>query len=107
MPISLSPDQLRLWMGAFVFLLGVISFVSGLFVLLARAMNRDLQRMAAHTARLAQKGLVEEASGLVGNTSALVVAITRLVQTAAGVGVFLIALGLGLMFVAYRFLLLL
>ncbi|HFC10513.1 MAG TPA: hypothetical protein ENJ54_11785 [Chloroflexi bacterium] len=105
MHTSLTPQDLRMWLGGLVFLLGMATFVMGVFVLVARAMNRDIQRVAAHTARLAQKGLVEDASGLVGNASALVSALTRLVQTTAGVGIFLIVLGLALMYFPYQYIL--
>ncbi len=100
---TLTPEQLRMWIGGLVFLLGMATFALGVFVLVARAMNRDLHRLAAHTARLAQKGIIEDASGLVGNASALVSALTRLVQTTAGVGIFLIVLGLALMYFPYQY----
>ncbi|NPA92416.1 MAG: hypothetical protein GXO56_01880 [Chloroflexi bacterium] len=102
---TLTPEEIRMWIGGLVFLLGIATFAIGIFVLVVRAMNKDIQRVAAHTARLAQKGIIEDASGLVGNASALVTALTRLVQTTAGVGASLIFLGLGLMYVAYQYIL--
>ena len=105
MHTAITPNDLRMWLGGLVFLLGMSTFALGVFVLVGRAMNRDIQRVAAHTARLAQKGIVEDASGLVGNASALVTALTRLVQTMAGVGIFLIILGLALMYFPYQYIL--
>lgn len=102
---TLTPEQLRMWIGVLVFLLGMGTFALGVFVLVSRAMSRDIHRVAAHTARLAQKGIVEDASGLVGNASALVTALTKLVQTTAGAAIFLIILGLSIMYFAYQYVL--
>ncbi len=102
---NLTTEELRIWLGILGILLGMATFAIGIFILVNRALSRDIQRLASHTARLAQKGIVEDASGLVGNASALVTALTRLVQTAAGIAATLIALGLGIMYYSYQYVL--
>lgn len=83
-----------------LFITGLISFAFGLFVLIARSGSRELKTLANQSTQLAQKGLAEEVSGLVGNASALLSATNELIKTTAGIGVFLTLLGVALMVVA-------
>ena len=97
--------NLILVMAVSLFAIGTILVGAGLFVLLARAMGSDVKVIAQQTARLAQKGIAEDVSGLVGNASSLVEALNQLVRTASGIGAFLIVTGL-LLFASTYFLLL-
>jgi hypothetical protein len=54
----------------------------------------DLRTIARQTTALAQKGLTEEISGLVGNATALIAAVNDLVKTTSGIGIFLILVGI-------------
>ncbi len=76
-----------------LFLLGTVTFVAGVLVLLTRSMGQDVREITTHTRKLAQKGLAQELSGLVGNASALLTATTQMVRTTAGLGVLLVTLG--------------
>jgi hypothetical protein len=93
----ISLRDVLLIMAASLFLLGITTFSLGVFVLVARAMGRDINAITTQAKKLALKGLAEDVAGLVGNTSALLSTLTQLVRTAAGIGVFLICLGLALM----------
>ena len=93
--INLSDTLLA--MAALLFFIGVLCLIIGIFVLLTRAMNKDMRTLSAHTARIAQKGIAEDLSGLVGNASTLMTALSQMVRTAAGVGIFLTTIGMGLM----------
>jgi len=104
---SLTPEQLRLWIGILVFLAGMATFAVGVFVLVTRALSADIHRIAARTAKLAQKGMVEDASGLVGNANALLVSLNKMVRTTTGTALFLIALGISMMVYSYQYILLL
>jgi len=73
--------------------MGVISLAAGIIVLVFRVSGNDVKTLANQTMRLAQKGIAEEVSGLVGNASALLDALNQLVKTTTGVGVFLILVG--------------
>lgn len=76
-----------------LFLLGTITLVTGIVVLLTRTMGKDLRAITAEASNLAQKGLIDDLSGLVGNASALLTATSQMVKTTAGVGILLIFLG--------------
>ena len=97
--------DLQLLMLVGMFLLGSITFILGVAVLVIGAWGQDLRAITAQTSRIAQKGLAEEISGLVGNASNLLNTINSVVQTTTGIGVFLIIAGTLLMGLAYWFIL--
>ncbi len=92
--------EILLVMTIILFSLGLISTIAGILILTLRAAGKDVRTLATQTTRLAQKGLAEDVAGLVGNASALLEAVNKLVRTTAGVGVFLTVLGLLLMVTA-------
>lgn len=92
--------EIVLLMSVVIFILGLITTVSGIVILTFRAGGKDFRILASQTTRLAQKGLAEDVAGLVGNASALLEAMNQLVRTTAGVGVFLTVFGLILMLAA-------
>ena len=87
-------SQILLMVDAVIFVLGVITFIIGVIILASKAMSRDLRAISAQTTELAQKGIAEDISGLVGNASALMSALEQLVKTATGIGVFMVLLGI-------------
>lgn len=90
---SLGVNQFLIIMAASMMVMGVISLAAGIIVLVFRVSGNDVKTLANQTVRLAQKGIAEEVSGLVGNASALLDALNQLVRTTTGVGVFLILVG--------------
>lgn len=98
--ISIFTYQLLLIMAVLLFGLGVITSITGVIILATRGAGRDIRTLANQTTQLAQKGLAEDVAGLVGNASALLEAMNKLVRTTAGVGVFLTLFGLVLMALA-------
>jgi hypothetical protein len=82
-------------------LLGVIAIGAGIILLVDRASGKAVQTIASQTARLAQKGIAEEISGLVGNASALIEALNKLIRTNAGIGVFLVLFGFVMLVAAF------
>jgi hypothetical protein len=76
------------------FLLGVVTFVTGVIILITRTMGKDLSSITRQTSELAQKGLIDDLSGLVGNASALLTATSQMIRTTAGIGILLIILGI-------------
>jgi hypothetical protein len=98
--ISIFTYQLLLIMSVLLFGLGVLTSITGVIILATRAAGRDMRTIANQTTQLAQKGLAEDVAGLVGNASALLDAMNKLVRTTAGVGVFLTLFGLVLMALA-------
>ncbi|MBW8010025.1 MAG: hypothetical protein FVQ83_02125 [Chloroflexi bacterium] len=98
---TLSSQEILFIMAGSLFILGITTFCMGIFVLVARAMGRDIRTIANQTARLAQKGITENVTGLIGNISALLNATRQLVRTAAGIGIFLTFMGLLLIVASY------
>jgi hypothetical protein len=85
--------NLQIFMIIGLFILGSITFMIGVAILVTGAWRRDLRSLTYQTTQLAQKGLTEEISGLVGNTSNLLNTLNDMVRTATGIGVFLTVSG--------------
>jgi hypothetical protein len=97
----LSVNDFILTMATGLFLMGLICLAAGIILLVVRATGQDVRTIAEQSVKLAQKGLAEDVSGLVGNASALVNAMNQLAQTTAGIGIFLMIIGLVLIGAAY------
>jgi hypothetical protein len=91
--MTLTAANLIVWLDAALFLIGMLTMGVGVSILALRTSSADIHALAAHTARLAQKGLADDISGLVGNASALVDSMSQLVRTNRGVGIFLCIIG--------------
>ena len=81
--------------------LGFLTIVLGIVILIRGVWGRDLSTLASQTTRLAQKGLAEEVSGLVGNASALLTTINEMVRTSTGIGLYLTLVGITLLAIAF------
>lgn len=98
---NLSVPDFLLTMATAVLLLGLISLCIGIFVLVSKTVGNDVKAIATQTTKMAQKGIAEDVSGLVGNASTLLSSLNDLIRTSAGIGVFLIFIGILLMAGAY------
>lgn len=94
-------NDIILTMAACLFLMGLISIGIGLFILITKVFSGDLKTIANQTAKLAQKGISDDMSGLVGNASVLIEALNQMVKTASGVALFMIIIGFVQMVAAY------
>jgi hypothetical protein len=90
-------NDLLLTMSMSSFLMGLITFGIGVFILVTRVTGKGMQTVTDQTAQLASKGLAEEIAGLIGNASTLLQTMQEMVRTAAGVGIFLTITGTLLM----------
>jgi hypothetical protein len=77
--------------------LGLISFITGFIVLLTRVLGKGITKIAKETQKVVQKGITEEIASIIGNASVLIDSLNQMVTTAAGIGVFLMVLGVLLM----------
>ena len=91
-----TPYDLLMWIATLLFVVGLLTLISGVVMLALRAGSGDVKKMVAQTTRLAQKGLAEDVAGLVGNASVLLDSMNQLVRTTTGVGIFLTLLGLAM-----------
>ena len=89
-----NPYMILLLMAVVGFVLGLLTFITGILILLFRPSNQDVKTLIAQTATLAQKGIAEDIAGLVGHTSSLLESLNQLVRTTSGVGVLLIVVRL-------------
>jgi hypothetical protein len=96
----INASDLQLFMLIGTFLLGTITFLLGLAILMYGAWGKDLRNIADNTAKLAQKGIAEEISGLVGNASTLMTTLNDLMRTSNGIGFYLTIVGALLMFLS-------
>lgn len=99
--IPLNFTDVQMVIAAAVFVLGFLLVLIGALVLTSRGYSREISALTAHTARLGQKGLAQEVTGLVNGATELVASINQLVRTASGIGIFLITLGIALMSAGY------
>lgn len=80
-------------MASGLFLIGLITFATGVTVLIIRSIGQDTRSISKSIAQITNKGIADDISGLVGNASALMTATTNLIQTTKGIGVFLVISG--------------
>lgn len=81
--------------------LGIICLVLSIVILARQAMGRNIQAIADSTTKLAEKGITEGVSGLVGNASLLIGSLNDLAKSNTGIGVFFVFLSLVLLAGAY------
>ena len=80
-------------MASGLFLIGLITFATGVSVLVIRSIGQDTRAISKSIAQITEKGFADDVSGLVSNASTLMTATTNLIQTTKGIGVFLIISG--------------
>ena len=94
-------EKLQLFILTGLYILGGTTFMIGVGILLYDILGKDLRAIVAQTNRLAQKGLTEELSGLVGNASTLLNTINEMVRTRNGIAITLVVVGLIMMILPY------
>ncbi|MCD4803487.1 MAG: hypothetical protein K8R16_11180 [Anaerolineales bacterium] len=80
-------------MASGLFLIGLITFATGVAVLIVRSIGQDTRSISKSIAQITNKGIADDLSGLVSNASALMDSTTNLIQTTKGIGVFLVVSG--------------
>jgi hypothetical protein len=93
---------LRIVIGAVLFLMGGVTLLIGLGVILSREYMEALRNLTRESSHLGAKAAQDAAFlPILDGASRLVESVTRMVQTAVGVGAFLCLLGAGLCALAY------
>ncbi len=98
---QLTPQQLQMALAGVASVAGVLCLGFGLYMLVVRGYTAELKVLAAQTARLGEKGIAQDITTLVNTSTQLVGAINGLIRTSAGIGVFLVTVGAGLLAGAY------
>ena len=94
------PEQMKLILIIALLGLGAVSLVGGIFVLIKKTFSKEVETIADQLTKLAQKGIADDVSGLVGNASSLIDSLNQLTKTASGIGIFLTLIGCGLFLAA-------
>lgn len=88
-------STVQLVMAGLLFLVGIIMIASGMFIILAKEYQETMRTLSAQAPKLAGKAATEGAVlAALDGTTRLLAAVTKLIQTAVGVGAFLCLLGL-------------
>jgi hypothetical protein len=98
---SMTVNDFLLSMATALLICGIVMLGIGVYTLIGKLMGKELRTIADQTAKLAQKGITEEISGLVGNARTLIEALNSMVKTTAGIGILLLLLGVILLAAAY------
>lgn len=92
----------QLIMAAVLFLVGIVMISSGLFIILAKEYQETMRTLSAQAPKLTGKAVSEgTVLAALDGTTRLLEAITKLIQTAIGVGAFLCILGLVICGIAF------
>lgn len=102
--MQMTPGQWLVLAALMMFLVGLVTFITGAIILVLRSRDRDLDALTAQTSQLVKKGLAEDVAGLVGNASALLNAMNDLARTQNGIGIILLVTGALLMLISCFFL---
>ena len=80
---------------------GMVMLGVGVFIMVKKLMGKELQNISEQTTKLAQKGITDDISGLVGNAGSLIDSLNNLTKTTAGVGIFIVLIAFVLLGAAY------
>ena len=93
--------QLVTILAIILFALGLICLVLSIIILARQSINRNIQTIADQTTKLAEKGITDGVSGLVGNASLLISSLNELSKSTSGIGIFFVFLALVLIAAGY------
>lgn len=95
-------ELVKLIMGSILFIMGLFTATSGLYIILRKEYQEALKTLTVQSPRLASKSPVEELVTPLAQTSVqLMETVNKLIQTAVGAGAFLCMLGSLLCVLAY------
>jgi len=98
----MSLEQIELAMTATLFLIGVVSSISGLWIIMAKEYHSAMRQLANQSIRISGRAVTQDAvAPIIDSAARLVEAISQLIRTAAGIGAFLCITGVGICVVAF------
>lgn len=86
-----------------LFGLGILCLILSIIILAKQTVGKNIQTIANQTTKLAEKGITDGVSGLVGNASLLISSLNDLSRSNSGIGIFFVFLSLVLLAAAYFF----
>lgn len=97
----ISPDDFRPLFAYTLFLFGLVFVGAGFWRLLAITLNAQAKTLAVQSVRIGQKALGDDIARVTQATQQLLDSVNNLLRTSAGVGAFLIFIGLLLLTASY------
>lgn len=97
----ITAEHMQIVIALALFCFGMVFLIAGLWKLLAREFMPSARVLAIQSARIGQKGLTEDISRVVDAAARLSESVNELIRTSAGVGVFLIIVGIAFLGAAY------
>jgi len=98
----LSLAEIKLAMTVTLFLIGVVSSVSGLWIIMAKEYHSAMRQLSTQSIRINGRAVTQDAvAPVIDSAARLVEAISQLIRTAAGIGAFLCIAGVGICVVAF------
>ncbi len=94
--------QIQIIMSVSLFVVGVLSSLSGLWIILAKEYQQAMKQLSAQSVRISGRAITQDSvAPLIDSASRLVEAVNNLIRTAAGVGAFLCVVGVMICVVAF------
>jgi hypothetical protein len=95
-------DQIQTVMSISMFVIGVLSALSGLWIILAKEYHQTMKELSTQSIRINGRAITQDSvAPLIDSASGMVEAINQLIRTAAGVGAFLCVTGVGICVLAF------
>ena len=98
--------DLRVLMGLTFFLLGLIALGAGMFILMFSPYQKEAKVLAAQSARISQKALVDNITTVAQSATELINAVNALIRSSSGNAIILLVIGALFEACAYRLLVL-
>jgi len=99
--ITINANEFTLTLAIILAVMGIITFLIGIIILAFKVKSDEFNSITEQSAKLIEKGVVDDVSGLMGSTTSLLDTINQMVKTKAGIGVFLVLITFVLFGVAY------
>ncbi|HOJ02174.1 MAG TPA: hypothetical protein PLL88_11215 [Anaerolineaceae bacterium] len=81
--------------------MGLITFFVGIIILAFKVKSDEFSSITEQSAKLMEKGVTDNITELMGNTTSLLETINQMIKTKAGIGVFLVLVTFILFGIAY------
>jgi len=94
--------EIQIVMSISMFVIGVLSSLSGLWIILAKEYHQTMKELSIQSIRINGRAITQDSvAPLIDSASGMVEAINQLIRTAAGVGAFLCVAGVMICIVAF------
>jgi len=95
-------SEIQIAMSVSLFIIGVLSSLSGLWIILAKEYHQTMKQMATQSVRISGRAVTQDTvAPLIDSAARMVEAVTQLIRTAAGVGAFLCIAGVGICVISF------